>query len=128
MQRKIGIWLGVCLLVGFFLWPYQAVAQEEKPLVPSFSMSNRGEPVSFPTMLGGLLCSTSGRVVPTLPGGNARVQKLHEELEETGEAVLLMLNQIDGVRETVASGEKYLNDNGFTFLNLHDNGTVGDGF
>jgi thiol-disulfide isomerase/thioredoxin len=127
MQRKIGIWLGVCLLVGFFLWPYQAVAQEEKPLVPDFTlMSNRGEPVS--------LSDYAGRVVvlnfwaswcPPCRAEMPEFQKLHEELEETGEAVLLMLNQIDGVRETVASGEKYLNDNGFTFLNLHDNGTVG---
>ena len=89
-------------------------------------MSNRGEPVS--------LSDYAGRVVvlnfwaswcPPCRAEMPEFQKLHEELEETGEAVLLMLNQIDGVRETVASGEKYLNDNGFTFLNLHDNGTVG---
>lgn len=127
MRRNIGIVLGICLLVGLVLLPYQAAAETEKPLVPNFTlMSNRGEPVS--------LSDYAGKVVvlnfwaswcPPCRAEMPDFQRLHEELEETGEAVLLMLNQIDGFRETVASGEKYLTDNGFTFLNLHDDGTVG---
>jgi len=52
-------------------------------------------------------------------------QELHEELQESKDAVLLLLNQIDGRRETAETGAKYLADNKLTMTNLLDFGTVG---
>ena len=52
-------------------------------------------------------------------------QELNRQLEDSEEAVLLMLNQTDGQRETKEKAEKYLTDNEFDFLNLYDQGEVG---
>ncbi len=52
-------------------------------------------------------------------------QELHEELEGSEEVVLFLVNQIDGRRELVETGAKYLADNDLTMTNLLDFGTVG---
>jgi thiol:disulfide interchange protein len=52
-------------------------------------------------------------------------QELHDELSESEEAVLLLLNQIDGRQETVEKGTEYMKSNDLTMTNLLDYGTVG---
>ncbi len=54
-------------------------------------------------------------------------QALHEELQESGDAVLFLVDQIDGEWETVESGTAYLAEQGITIPNLLDYGTVGNG-
>lgn len=52
------------------------------------------------------------------------LQALHEELQERGDAVILLLDQIDGEWETVESGTAYLAEQGITIPNLMDYGLV----
>ena len=87
-----------------------AQAPAEKPLVPNFTLeSNQGSQVS--------LSDYAGRVVvlkfwaswcPPCRAEMPEFKKLHEHLADSEEAVLLMLNQIDGRRETVETGAAYL--------------------
>ena len=49
---------------------------------------------------------------------------LHEELQERGDAAILLLVQIDGEWETVESGTAYLAEQGITIPNLMDYGLV----
>ena len=46
---------------------------------------------------------------------------------ETGEAVLLLLDQVDGEYETPAVGNAFLEENGFDLVNLYDYGAVSNG-
>ncbi|MEA4892701.1 MAG: TlpA disulfide reductase family protein [Peptococcaceae bacterium] len=100
---------------------------EENPLVPDFTLeANNGEEVS--------LSDYAGKVVilnfwaswcPPCKEEMPEFQELNRQLEDSEEAVLLMLNQTDGQRETKEKAEKYLTDNEFDFLNLYDQGEVG---
>ena len=119
----------VVAVVFLLIWPAAMDAQGQRPRVPDFTlMSNQGKPIS--------LSDYAGRIVVLnfwaswCPGCRAEMpelQKLHQELMETEDAVLLLLNQIDGQLETQTSGSKYLEENGFSFINLYDYGTVGAG-
>lgn len=121
----------LCLVVGLLVAavPAWAQTQSEKPLVPDFTlMSNQGEAVSLSDFAGQVVVLNFwASWCPPCKAEMPELQRLHDELQETGEAVLLLLNQIDGVRETEASGSKYLADNDFSFINLYDHGLVGGG-
>ena len=96
-------------------------------MVPDFTLeANNGEEVS--------LSDYAGKVVilnfwaswcPPCKEEMPEFQELNRQLEDSEEAVLLMLNQTDGQRETKEKAEKYLTDNEFDFLNLYDQGEVG---
>jgi peroxiredoxin len=100
---------------------------DKKPLLPDFTLeANNGKNVS--------LSDYAGKVVvlnfwaswcPTCKEEMPQFQKLHDQLKDSHEAVLLMLNQTDGQRETKEKANNYLADNGFDFLNLYDTGEVG---
>ncbi|WRS26439.1 TlpA disulfide reductase family protein [Oscillospiraceae bacterium MB08-C2-2] len=102
---------------------------EEMPLVPDFTVqANNGESVS--------LSSYAGKVVvlnfwaswcPPCKAEMPDFQILHDELADSEEVVLLLLNQTDGQRETKEKADKYLADNSHTFMNLYDTGEVGFG-
>ena len=114
------------LLPAFSFAQVQAPAGE-RPLVPNFTLeSNQGSRVS--------LSDYAGKVVvlnfwaswcPPCRAEMPEFKRLHEHLANSDEAVLLMLNQIDGRRETVETGAAYLLENQYSFLNLLDYGQVG---
>lgn len=101
--------------------------EEENPLIPDFTlMSSEGEEVS--------LSDYAGKVVvlnfwaswcPPCKEEMPDFQKLHDELADSEETVLLMLNQTDGKRETKKKATDYLEKEGLTFPILYDKGEVG---
>ncbi|NLM25100.1 MAG: TlpA family protein disulfide reductase [Firmicutes bacterium] len=124
-------WTRLSVLVLFFLliwgWFGGVVDARFKLLVPDFTLESiTGEQIS--------LADYRGKVVvlnfwaswcPACRQEMVDFQKLHYELAESSEAVLLMLAQIDGVRETRQSARQYLDKNDFHFNVLYDHGTVG---
>ncbi|WP_156034632.1 TlpA disulfide reductase family protein [Clostridium sp. KNHs205] len=100
---------------------------EEKPLVPDFTLqSSEGEEVT--------LSDYAGKVVvlnfwaswcPPCKEEMPEFQKLYDELAESEDAVLLMLNQTDGQRETEKKANNYIEEEGLTFPILYDTGEVG---
>ncbi|HHY10596.1 MAG TPA: TlpA family protein disulfide reductase [Firmicutes bacterium] len=125
-MKKQRLNLCLFLLIGVLLLAAGTVAAQEKVLVPNFTVTDSsGESVS--------LSDYRGKVVvlnfwaswcPPCRAEMGELQKLHDELVESGDAVLLMLNQIDGQRETTASGTEYLKKNNYTMRNLFDYGQV----
>lgn len=101
--------------------------KEEKPLVPDFTLkSSEGEEVT--------LSDYAGKVVvlnfwaswcPPCKEEMPEFQKLYDELSESEDAVLLMLNQTDGQRETEKKANNYIEEEGLTFPILYDTGEVG---
>lgn len=104
-------------------------AVEEKPIVPDFTLkSSEGEEVS--------LSDYAGKVVvlnfwaswcPPCKEEMPEFQKLYDELAASEDAVLLMLNQTDGKRETEKKADNYIEKEGLTFPILYDTGEVGGG-
>ncbi|NLJ81340.1 MAG: TlpA family protein disulfide reductase [Firmicutes bacterium] len=104
-------------------------AAEERPLVPDFTLpSARDGQIS--------LSDYEGQVVvlnfwaswcPPCRSEMGELQQLYDHLEAKGEGVLLLLNQIDGQRETVESGTRFLEQNNYEMTNLFDEGQVGLG-
>jgi thiol-disulfide isomerase/thioredoxin len=100
---------------------------EEKPLVPDFTLqSSEGEEVT--------LSDYAGKVVvlnfwaswcPPCKEEMPEFQKLYDELAESEDAVLFMLNQTDGQRETEKKANNYIEEEGLTFPILYDTGEVG---
>ncbi|NLM54842.1 MAG: TlpA family protein disulfide reductase, partial [Firmicutes bacterium] len=128
MRRRIAGILLICA-AAVLLWTGAIQAEKQKTRVPDFTlMSNQGRPIS--------LSDYAGRVVvlnfwtswcPDCRAEMPELQRLQDELAETEEAVLLLLNQIDGSLETQESGKRYLEENALTLINLYDYGTVGWG-
>lgn len=100
-----------------------------KVLVPDFALSTvDGETVRLSDLRGKVVvlnfwATWCPYCVMELP----EFQALHEELQESGDAVLFLVDQIDGEWETVESGTAYLAEQGITIPNLLDYGTVGNG-
>ena len=128
MRGRIAGILLICA-AAVLLWTGAIQAEKQKTRVPDFTlMSNQGRPIS--------LSDYAGRVVvlnfwtswcPDCRAEMPELQRLQDELAETEEAVLLLLNQIDGSLETQESGKRYLEENALTLINLYDYGTVGWG-
>ena len=124
MIKRAGIWmLTACVVLAAFA---AAVTAEERPLIPDFSLeSNRGEVVSLSDYAGEIVVLNFWATwCPHCRSEMPELQKLHDYFEETGAGKLLLINQIDGVRETRASAAKYLADNGLDLLNLYDDHTL----
>lgn len=98
----------------------------ERALVPDFVIQDEsGNEVMLSSYRGKVVvmnfwASWCEACVNELP----ELQKLNDELKDSDEAVLLMINMADGTKETIDSALKYMNDNGYAFNNLFD--TTGD--
>lgn len=100
---------------------------KEHPVVPDFTLeSSGGEKVS--------LSDYEGKIVvlnfwaswcPPCKAEMPDFQKLYEDIEDSEDTVLFMLNQTDGQRETTKDADKYVEDENFTFPVLYDTGEVG---
>lgn len=101
--------------------------KDNKVLVPDFALlSSAGETIR--------LSDYRGKVVvlnfwaswcPPCRAEMPEFQELHDELALYDDAVLLLVNQIDGRKETIKTGTDYLTKNNLTMTNLFDHGTVG---
>jgi len=128
-MEKWNLSLLIVLFALLLLVADSPVAAEEMPLVPDFALLTKDNETIR-------LSDYKGKIVvlnfwaswcPPCRAEMPDFQKLHDELEESGEAVLLLLNQIDGSRETLKTGTSYLEKNNFTMVNLFDHGLVGGG-
>jgi thiol-disulfide isomerase/thioredoxin len=131
-RRTVSVFLLAFLAVlalGWGAWTLAASQDEEdgKILVLDFSLMNI-ENETF------RLSDYRGQIVvlnfwaswcPPCKAEMPEFQELHNELVESGDAVLLLLNQVDGWQETAEKGAKFLEDNNLTMTNLLDDGTVG---
>lgn len=135
-MRKPKAFLWYCLIIvlvigfsGLALAETDSSGQEEdkKVLVPDFTLlSNTNETVHLSDYRGKIVVLNFwASWCPPCKAEMPEFQQLHNELEESGEAVLLLLNQIDGRRETVKTGSDYLKKNKLTMTNLYDYGSVG---
>lgn len=101
----------------------------EMPEVPDFELeANNGEKVTLSELRGKVVvlnfwATWCGYCTEEMPD----FQKLHDELKDSEDVVLLMLNQTDGQRETREVADAFLIDNDYDFLNLYDPGDVGYG-
>lgn len=128
-MKKWNLSLLIVLFALLLLVADYPVTAEEMPLVPDFALLTKDNETIR-------LSDYKGKIVvlnfwaswcPPCRAEMPDFQKLHDELEESGEAVLLLLNQIDGSRETLKTGTSYLEKNNFTMVNLFDHGLVGGG-
>ena len=128
MLRKVLLLVIISAVAcGFYNAAAWAQSAAEAPLVPDFTLdSNAGKPISLSDYAGQVVVLNfwASWCSPCRSEMN-ELQKLHDHLTETQEAVLLLLSQVDGVRETKESADKYLQENGYTMLNLYDTGLVG---
>jgi len=123
----------VFLLSMFLVLAATAIGQgkDGRMLVQDFTLtSSTGEEV--------LLSDFRGRIVvlnfwaswcPHCRAEMPDFQKLHDQFSEGEDVVLLLINQIDGSRETVETSSQYFEENGFTMTNLYDHyGRLGSGY
>lgn len=118
------------LLAGLavFAWSDTTLANEEsKVLVPDFALVNSaGETFRLSDYRGQIVVLNFwASWCPPCRAEMPEFQELHTEFEESGEAVLFLLNQIDGRQETAKKGTEYLESNNLTMTNLLDYGSVG---
>lgn len=106
---------------------FAAEADNDKVLVPDFALlTSANETIRLSDYRGQVVVLNFwASRCPPCRTEMPEFQELHTELAESGEAVLLLLNQIDGRSETVESGTNYLANNKLTMTNLFDYGTVG---
>lgn len=131
-MRKFNRNLLACFLVitfiglGVLTLP-QTVRANEKALVPDFSLlSADNETVRLSDYRGKIVVLNFwASWCPPCRSEMPELQKLHNEFQETDEVVLLLINQIDGRRETIQTGTDYLAENNLTLTNLFDHGVVG---
>lgn len=132
-MKKYGLSLLIFLLVallaagpGVFAAAAQTVA--EKILVPDFTLPYQEGVLSLSDFRGKVVVLNFwASWCPPCRSELEELQQLHERLSETGEAVLLLINQIDGRQETIQSGSGFLKNNNYTMTNLFDDGQVGQG-
>lgn len=119
----------VTILSLAMVWAMGVQAQEERPLVPDFTLtSSTGEEISLSDYRGQIVVLNFWASWCALCRAEMReLQALHELFLDRGNNVLLLINQIDGRYETLETSRKYLDGNGFTMTNLYDYGQVGAG-
>lgn len=117
------------MAVGTGVWAEETGSSAEKIRVPDFALlTANNETVRLSDLRGKVVvlnfwATWCPYCVQELP----ELQELHEEFSETGEAVIYLVDQIDGQWETPAKAAAYLEANGITIPNLLDFGTVGNG-
>lgn len=104
-----------------------AAAEDSKVLVPDFALvSTANETIRLSDYRGQIVVLNFwASWCPPCRAEMPEFQELHDQFTDTGEAVLLLLNQIDGRQETVEKGKEYLASNDLTMTNLLDHGAVG---
>lgn len=104
-----------------------AAAEDSKVLVPDFALvSTANETIRLSDYRGQIVVLNFwASWCPPCRTEMPEFQELHDQFTDTGEAVLLLLNQIDGRQETVEMGKEYLASNDLTMTNLLDHGAVG---
>lgn len=129
MTKRTVFLVVVLLFTMFASRPTVAHAQQENPIVPDFTLeSNAGRLISLSDYAGKIVVLNFwASWCPPCRAEMKDFQKLATDLADSEDVILLMLNQTDGQRETKEKADKYLNDNGFEFLNLYDHGLVGNG-
>lgn len=128
MKQRLGSIIMILSLVLLFT-SAQVLGADEKPLVPDFTLLNKeGESVSLSDYQGKIvILNFWASWCPPCRLEMPEFQELHNELEASEEAVLLLLNQIGSNGETTTTGTDFLKKNNYTMLNLFDYGMVGAG-
>lgn len=128
MRNLHVIVLVLLAVLAVFVWSDTTLANEEsKVLVPDFALVNSaGETFRLSDYRGQIVVLNFwASWCPPCRAEMPEFQELHTEFEESGEAVLFLLNQIDGRQETAKKGTEYLESNNLTMTNLLDYGSVG---
>lgn len=124
MLKKTRI-LRLAVCIGLLLIGAGVLAQE-RSVVPDFSLeSNQGEVVSLSDYAGEIVVLNFWATwCPYCRMEMDELQKLHDYLQGTKAAHLLLVNQIDGTRETRESGDQYLTEQGYDLVNLYDDYSI----
>ena len=128
MRNLHVIVLVLLAVLAVFAWSDTTLANEEsRVLVPDFALVNSaGETFRLSDYRGQIVVLNFwASWCPPCRAEMPEFQELHTEFEESGEAVLFLLNQIDGRQETAKKGTEYLESNNLTMTNLLDYGSVG---
>lgn len=126
MKITVGVLFSILLVgisfTGIFLpnekntiSPKSSIANAEKQSAPNFTVFDlQGNAVQLSDFIGKpIVLNFWASWCPPCKGEMPHFNKIYEE--EQGNIVFLMVDLVDGNRETVASGQKYVNNNGFTF-------------
>ncbi len=126
-MRNISLIVFLCLIaVAVLGWSGSVLAEDSKVLVPDFALvSTANETIRLSDYRGQIVVLNFwASWCPPCRAEMPEFQELHDQFTESGEAVLLLLNQIDR-QETVEKGKEYLESNNYTMTNLLDYGAVG---
>ncbi|NMB20018.1 MAG: TlpA family protein disulfide reductase [Firmicutes bacterium] len=126
-MRNISLIVFLCLIaVAVLGWSGSVLAEDSKVLVPDFALvSTANETIRLSDYRGQIVVLNFwASWCPPCRAEMPEFQELHDQFTESGEAVLLLLNQIDR-QETVEKGKEYLKSNNYTMTNLLDYGAVG---
>lgn len=126
-MRNISLIVFLCLIaVAVLGWSGSVLAEDSRVLVPDFALvSTANETIRLSDYRGQIVVLNFwASWCPPCRAEMPEFQELHDQFTESGEAVLLLLNQIDR-QETVEKGKEYLKSNNYTMTNLLDYGAVG---
>lgn len=96
-------------------------SETKENLAPDFTVVNKdGEEVKFSDYVGKpIVLNFWASWCPPCKSEMPTFNKVSEEMQ--GEVIFLMVNMVDGMRETVDIGKAYVEKEGYTFTVLYDN-------